>query len=107
MWPLERKVGSRNMKNAVQSCRQISCSNSFEHGKYLLDGFQQLRHISSDSGSSTFFQRDSPSPPPWRLLPESLFYSNDTVPHQICITIGLFWFFACFPDFIAKIVLCG
>ena len=29
-----------------------------------------------DSGDRTFLQRGSPPPPPWRLLPESLFYSN-------------------------------
>ena len=30
-----------------------------------------------DSGDRTFLQRGSPPPPPWRLLPESLFLSID------------------------------
>ena len=32
-----------------------------------------------DSGDSTFLQRGSPPPPPWRLLPESLFFNGLTV----------------------------
>ena len=32
--------------------------------------------MSFDSGDSTFLQRGSPPPPPWRLLPESFFIST-------------------------------
>ena len=37
-------------------------------------GFVMIR---DDSGGGTFLQRDSPSPPPWRLSPESPNFSSD------------------------------
>ncbi len=36
------------------------------------------------SGSSTFLQRGSPPPPPWRLLPEP-FLSKFRLPPQMCL----------------------
>jgi hypothetical protein len=33
----------------------------------------RVRIFDFDSGGQPFFQRDSPSPPPWRLSPESVF----------------------------------
>jgi hypothetical protein len=43
-----------------------------------IDKVLQNRHIGVHSGSSTFLQRGSPPPPPWRLLPG--FYNRSILP---------------------------
>src|SRR5215204_2604688 len=49
------------------------------------------RNLSSefDSGDSTFLQRGSPPPPPWRLLPES-FFSSRRIPRTRLTGTGVF-----------------
>jgi hypothetical protein len=56
--------------------------NSLLTTKRIILAWSQLFEA-FDSGGSTFLQRDSPSPPPWRLLPESFFqegFSNYFAP---------------------------
>ena len=46
-------------------------------GKVLTTFFGECKVTTEfGSGSGTFLQRGSPPPPPWRLLPESLFFDK-------------------------------
>jgi hypothetical protein len=61
--------------------------------------------LMSRSGSSTFFQRGSPPPPPWRLLSERVFFLHVRTCHcllfstltppslgqTLAVTLGNFW----------------
>src|ERR1700746_3856620 len=59
-------------------------TSSASSNNYLTIPFRNLHLLCS--GSSTFLQRGSPPPPPWRLLPESLskkFHAFSDVPSTL------------------------
>ena len=74
------RLGRGNIRMRTRMSREICPEGLFVESSVdiwaLLCQIVQTPTI-FDSGDRTFLQRGSPPPPPWRLLPESLFLSID------------------------------